>query len=99
MVTERTHVSHAKLSSALRTVLSGLRYLLSIVVVGLFLFPVFWWGRLDQALSAIFDRDRAVFLDFITLANYQTVLGFTGDTLMVLSSCIVALVRLSSPSR
>lgn len=98
MVTERTHVSHAKLSSALRTVLSGLRYLLSIVVVGLFLFPVFWWGLTSiKPLSAIFDRDRAVFLDFHpTLANYQTVLGFTGDTLMagssaILSSCIVAL--------
>ena len=55
-----------------------LRYAVSIVVVALFMFPLFWWGLSSiKPRSAIFDKDRVVFFDFVpTAINYAvTLLG------------------------
>jgi multiple sugar transport system permease protein len=55
-----------------------LRYLCAIVVVAIFMFPLFWWGLTSiKPISAIFNKDRVVFFDFApTLDNYRvTMLG------------------------
>jgi ABC-type glycerol-3-phosphate transport system permease component len=37
----------------------------AISIVGLFLFPIFWWGLNSiKPVSALFDKDRIVFFDF-----------------------------------
>jgi len=64
----------------MRPNLSGglLRYAVSIAVVALFMFPLFWWGLSSiKPRSAIFDKDRVVFFDFVpTGINYAvTLLG------------------------
>jgi len=64
----------------MRPSLSGgvLRYAVSILVVALFMFPLFWWGLSSiKPRSAIFDKDRVVFFDFVpTGINYAvTLLG------------------------
>ena len=53
-----------------------LRDIASIFVVGLFMFPIFWWGLTSiKPTSAIFDKDRVVFFDFVpTAINYLVVL-------------------------
>lgn len=54
------------------------RDVLAVVVVGLFMFPLFWWALTSfKPTSAIFDKDRIVFFDFQpTLVNYAvTLLG------------------------
>lgn len=78
-------------------ILGSLRYLVSIVVVCLFLFPVFWWALTSiKPPLAIFDREKTVVLDFQpTWANYGTIFGFTDNMLMqglsaIKSSCIIA---------
>ena len=69
-----------------------LRYLVSIIIVGIFVFPIAWWGLTSVTpISAVFDKDRIVVFDFEpTLENYRvTVLGYSkrsskedGKTLM-----------------
>ena len=55
-----------------------LRDILAVLVVGLFMFPIYWWALSSiKPLSALFDKDRIVFFDFEpTSVNYQvTLLG------------------------
>ena len=69
-----------------------LRYLVSIIIVGILVFPIAWWGLTSvKPISAVFDKDRIVVFDFEpTLENYRvTVLGYSkrgskedGKTLM-----------------
>jgi multiple sugar transport system permease protein len=53
-----------------------LRDVTAVVVVGIFMFPIFWWGLTSiKPISAIFNKDEVVFFDFEpTLVNYQVVL-------------------------
>ncbi len=53
-----------------------LRDVTAILVVGIFMFPLFWWGLTSfKPTSAIFNKDEVVFFDFEpTLVNYQVVL-------------------------
>ena len=53
-----------------------LRDVIAALVVGLFMFPLFWWGLTSfKPTSAIFNKDEVVFFDFEpTLVNYQVVL-------------------------
>lgn len=53
-----------------------LRDATAILVVGIFMFPLFWWGLTSfKPTSAIFNKDEVVFFDFEpTLVNYQVVL-------------------------
>jgi multiple sugar transport system permease protein len=54
------------------------RDIAAVVVVALFMFPLFWWALTSfKPTSAIFDKDRVVFFDFSpTLINYAvTLLG------------------------
>lgn len=53
-----------------------LRDATAVLVVGIFMFPLFWWGLTSfKPISAIFDKDEVVFFDFEpTLVNYQVVL-------------------------
>lgn len=48
-------------------------------IVGLFLFPIFWWGLNSiKPVSALFDKDRIVFFDFEpSFINYWVT--FLGD--------------------
>ena len=57
-------------------VLRLLRDVTAILVVGIFMFPLFWWGLTSfKPTSAIFNKDEVVFFDFEpTLVNYQVVL-------------------------
>ena len=55
-----------------------LRYIFSILIVGIFVFPIAWWGLTSiKPISAIFDKDQVVVFDFKpTLENYRvTILG------------------------
>jgi multiple sugar transport system permease protein len=55
-----------------------LRDVAAVAVVALFMFPLFWWALTSfKPTSAIFDKDRVVFFDFVpTLINYAvTLLG------------------------
>ena len=53
-----------------------LRDVTAVVVVGIFMFPLFWWGLTSfKPTSTIFNKDEVVFFDFEpTLVNYQVVL-------------------------
>jgi multiple sugar transport system permease protein len=53
-----------------------LRDVTAILVVGIFMFPLLWWGLTSfKPTSAIFNKDEVVFFDFKpTLVNYQVVL-------------------------
>jgi multiple sugar transport system permease protein len=53
-----------------------LRDATAILVVGIFMFPLLWWGLTSfKPTSAIFNKDEVVFFDFKpTLVNYQVVL-------------------------
>lgn len=60
------------------------RYVVSISLVGIFMFPLFWWGLTSiKPISAIFDKDGVVVFDFIpTLDNYRvTVFGYSRSEL------------------
>lgn len=55
-----------------------IRYAVSILLVGMFVFPIFWWGLTSiKPVSAIFNKDEVVVFNFTpTLENYRvTVLG------------------------
>lgn len=59
-----------------------LRYTVSILVVGIFMFPIFWWGLTSiKPISAIFNKDGIVVFDFVpTFDNYRvTILGQTRE--------------------
>ncbi len=80
-----------------RLLVVTLRYSVAIAVVGLFMFPIFWWGLTSiKPISAIFDKDKFVILDFVpTLDNYRTVLAASWGSTMdgrpaILSSIIIA---------
>lgn len=49
---------------------------LAVLVVGIWMFPLFWWALTSiKPISAIFNKDRVVFFDFLpTLDNYRVVL-------------------------
>jgi len=53
-----------------------LRYVISILLVGVFMFPIFWWGLTSiKPISAIFNKDEVVVFDFEpTLNNYRVTL-------------------------
>jgi|TARA_B110000971_G_scaffold164953_1_gene168857 multiple sugar transport system permease protein len=56
----------------------ALRYIVSIVIVGLFMFPIAWWALTSvKPISAVFNKDKVVVFDFKpTLENYRvTILG------------------------
>lgn len=62
-------------SSALKT---AVRYIVSLVVVGVFIFPIAWFALTSiKPISAVFNKDRVVVFDFKpTFENYRvTVLG------------------------
>ena len=57
---------------------SILRYIVSILLVGVFIFPIFWFGLTSiKPISAIFNKDEVVVFNFKpTLDNYRvTILG------------------------
>jgi multiple sugar transport system permease protein len=53
-----------------------LRDVAAIVVVAVFMFPLYWWALTSiKPMSAIFDKDRSVFIDFApTTINYAVTL-------------------------
>jgi multiple sugar transport system permease protein len=56
------------------------RYGFSILLVGVFMFPIFWWGLTSiKPISAIFNKDEVVVFDFEpTFNNYRvTLLGWS----------------------
>ena len=55
-----------------------LRDILAVIVVGIFMFPLYWWALASvKPMSALFNKDGNVFFDFEpTLVNYKvTLLG------------------------
>ena len=63
-----------------------LRDITAVVVTGLFMFPIFWWALASvKPISAMFDKDRVVWIDFIpTLINYAvTLLGRSRSQLAI----------------
>lgn len=52
----------------------------AIFVVGLFVFPLFWWALTSvKPLDALYDKDQVVIFDFVpTLANYAVTLFGAG---------------------
>ena len=56
-----------------------LRDTLAVMIVGVFLFPIFWWGLNSiKPASALFDKDGIVFFDFVpSFVNYWVT--FSGD--------------------
>ena len=63
-----------------------LRDVVAVLVTGLFMFPIFWWALTSiKPISAIFDKDRVVFFDFVpTLINYGvTMLGMSRSQLAI----------------
>jgi multiple sugar transport system permease protein len=55
-----------------------LRDIAAVIVTALFMFPIFWWALTSvKPNSAVFDKDRIVWFDFVpTLINYAvTMLG------------------------
>ncbi|OED38790.1 sugar ABC transporter permease [Chromatiales bacterium (ex Bugula neritina AB1)] len=56
----------------------ALRYIVSIILVGIFIFPIAWFALTSvKPISAVFNKDKVVVFDFQpTFENYQvTVLG------------------------
>ena len=53
-----------------------LRDAVAVFVTGIFMFPIFWWALTSiKPISAVFDKDRAVWFDFVpTLINYAVTL-------------------------
>ena len=56
--------------------LQYLRDALAVFVTGIFMFPIFWWALTSiKPISAVFDKDRIVWFDFVpTLINYSVTL-------------------------
>ena len=48
----------------------------AVFVTGIFMFPIFWWALTSiKPISAVFDKDRVVWFDFVpTLINYAVTL-------------------------
>lgn len=58
----------------------------AIAVTGLFMFPIFWWALTSiKPISAVFDKDRVVWFDFVpTLINYGvTLFGMSRSQLAI----------------
>lgn len=75
---------------------TGLRYGAALFVVGLFMFPIFWFGLTSlKPRGAIFNKDTVIWFDFIpTLENYLRVwLGPSVFSIResMLSSIVVAI--------
>lgn len=53
-----------------------LRDVIAVLITGIFMFPLFWWALTSiKPNSAVFDKDRVVWLDFVpTLINYAVTL-------------------------
>lgn len=53
-----------------------LRDVTAVMVTAVFMFPIFWWALTSiKPISAIFDKDRVVFFDFVpTWVNYGVTL-------------------------
>lgn len=63
-----------------------LRDIAAVFVTGIFMFPIFWWALTSiKPISAIFDKDRVVFFDFVpTWINYGvTLLGMSRSQLAI----------------
>jgi multiple sugar transport system permease protein len=63
-----------------------LRYGAAIFVVAIFMFPLFWWALTsNKPISAIFNKDKVVFFDFVpTLENYAvTLLGHSRASIAI----------------
>ena len=63
-----------------------LRDVVAVLVTGLFMFPILWWALASiKPISAIFDKDRVVFFDFVpTWINYGvTMLGMSRSQLAI----------------
>jgi multiple sugar transport system permease protein len=59
---------------------------LAVLVTGIFMFPIFWWALTSiKPISAVFDKDRIVWFDFVpTLINYAvTVFGRSRSQLAI----------------
>ncbi|WP_421693339.1 carbohydrate ABC transporter permease [Aestuariivirga sp.] len=56
--------------------LQFLRDVAAVLVTGLFMFPIFWWALTSiKPISAVFDKDRVNFFDFVpTFINYGVTL-------------------------
>ncbi len=53
-----------------------IRDAVAVLVTGVFMFPIFWWALTSiKPISAIFDKDRVVWFDFVpTFINYAVTL-------------------------
>lgn len=63
-----------------------LRDIAAVTVTAIFSFPIFWWALTSiKPISAIFDKDRVVFFDFVpTWINYGvTMLGMSRSQLAI----------------
>jgi multiple sugar transport system permease protein len=63
-----------------------LRDAVAVLVTAIFIFPIFWWALTSiKPISAIFDKDRVVFFDFVpTWINYGvTMLGMSRSQLAI----------------
>jgi multiple sugar transport system permease protein len=63
-----------------------LRDIAAIFVTGIFMFPILWWALASiKPISAMFDKDRVVFFDFVpTLINYGvTLFGMSRSQLAI----------------
>jgi multiple sugar transport system permease protein len=63
-----------------------LRDITAVLVTGIFMFPILWWALTSiKPISAVFDKDRVVFFDFVpTLINYGvTMLGMSRSQLAI----------------
>jgi multiple sugar transport system permease protein len=63
-----------------------LRDIAAVLVTGVFMFPIFWWALTSvKPISAMFDKDRIVWFDFVpTLINYAvTLLGRSRSQLAI----------------
>ena len=63
-----------------------LRDIAAVFVTFIFMFPILWWALTSiKPISAMFDKDRVVFFDFVpTLINYAvTLLGVSRSGLAI----------------
>ena len=63
-----------------------LRDIAAVTVVGIFMFPIFWWALTSiKPISAVFDKDRVNFFDFVpTFINYGvTLFGMSRSQLAI----------------
>ena len=63
-----------------------LRDIAAVFVTFIFMFPILWWALTSiKPISAVFDKDRVVFFDFVpTLINYGvTLFGMSRSQLAI----------------